>query len=131
MQGWNARVSGDGERHVNSSAGIEDIRLPLYSKQGAKATAIVKYESNLNQAVESVPADTTDEQLQRYFSGPISERRGHITTINVYDPQGNERELRLELYKVDDNLWRARVLLEDSSSLSVNVRGSGRTRIRL
>ncbi len=125
VQGWNAQVNANGKRNINASAGLEDIRLPLYSKQGARATTVVKYESNLDQSVQAVPADLTDEQLQQYFTGRSKDSRGHVSTINVYDPQGNQRELRLEFYKVDNNLWRVRSSIEGVTDLSVNVVGPG------
>ncbi len=123
VQGWNARINEQGERYINNSGAIESLRLPIYAKQGARATTLVRYESNLNQAAQSVPIDVRDAQLEQYFSGPAISRRGHVSTIHVYDPQGNKRELRLEFYKVDNNLWRARASLENVENLSLNVTG--------
>ena len=125
VQGWNARANAEGKRYINSSASLEDIRLPIHSKQGAKATTTVKYESNLNQTVAAIPPGAAAADLQRYLSGSQAERRGHVSTINVYDPQGNQRELRLEFHKIDDNLWRARAILDGTSNLTVNVVGPG------
>ena len=125
VQGWNARTNAEGKRYVNSSASLEDIRLPIHSKQGAKATTIVKYESNLNQKAEALSPNANAANMARYISGPPNERQGHVSTINVYDPQGNERELRLEFYKMDENLWRVQTALEGASNLSVNVLGPG------
>lgn len=125
VQGWNSRVNAQGNRSINSSGSLEDIHIPIYDKQSAKATTTVTYQSNLNQTVEQVPPDLTEEQLQNYLTGDLKERRGHISTINVYDPQGNERELRLEFYKVGNNLWRARTSIEDADNLTVNVIGPG------
>ncbi|MCB1315943.1 MAG: flagellar hook protein FlgE [Leptospiraceae bacterium] len=123
VQGWNARNDEDGNKFINSSASLEDIHIPIYSKKPAKETTEVVYESNLNQAVEAVPPDATEEQIQQFLSGPVSQRRGHVTTINVYDPQGNERELRLELYKTGENRWAGRAHIDDAQSVSVNVVG--------
>ncbi|MCB1322754.1 MAG: flagellar hook protein FlgE [Leptospiraceae bacterium] len=123
VQGWNARNDEDGNKFINSSASLEDIHIPIYSKKPAKETTEVVYESNLNQAVEAVPPDATEEQIQQFLSGPVSQRRGHVTTINVFDPQGNERELRLELYKTGENRWTGRAHIDDAQSVSVNVVG--------
>ena len=125
VQGWNARLNADGKRYINSSGSLSDIRLPLYSKEGAKETGIIKYESNLNQTAEPVPADVNAEDLDQYFTGDPKTRRGHVSTINVYDPQGNKREFRLEFYKTDNNLWRVHSVLEDAANLTVNVVGPG------
>ncbi len=125
VQGWNAQVGADGKRYINSSGSTGDLRLPIYSKEGAKATSVINYESNLNQAVQLVPPDATGEELSEYFTGDVSMRRGHVSTINVYDPQGNQREFRLEFYKIGDNLWRVRGDLQNASNLTVNVVGPG------
>lgn len=125
VQGWNARTDKNGNSYINSSATVEDIRIPLYQKKPAKATTEVVYESNLNQAVESVPPNATDEQIREFIEGPVDRRRGHATTINVYDPQGNRRELRLEFWKTADNRWTGRVNLENATQVSVNVVGQG------
>lgn len=123
VQGWNSRTDKNGNSYINSSASVEDIKIPLYQKKPAKATTEVVYESNLNQAVQSVPADATDEQIRDFIEGPVDQRRGHATTINVYDPEGNKRELRLEFWKTGENRWTGRVDLENASQVSVNVIG--------
>ena len=125
VQGWNARTDEKGDAFVNSSAQVEDIRIPLYSKKPAKATTEVFYESNLNQAVPAIPRDATEEQIKEFLTGDPSKRRGHVTTNNVYDDQGNKRELRLEFLKVDENRWKVRTDLENQDSLTVNVKGPG------
>ncbi len=125
VQGWNARTNDKGEAYVNSSAQLEDIRIPLYSKKPAKATTEVQYESNLNQAVLPVPADATEEQLQEFLLGPPGQRRGHVSTINVFDNQGNERELKLEFYKTNENRWAVRTSLAETENLTVSVEGPG------
>lgn len=125
VQGWNARTDENGNAFVNSSASIEDIRIPLYSKKPAKATTEVVYESNLNQAVDIVPPDATEEQIQQFITGPVDQRRGHATTINVYDDQGNKRELRLEMWKTDENRWTGRAILDGATNATINVRGPG------
>ena len=121
VQGWNSRIDEDGKRYVNSTGNLENVRLPIYSKQEARATQVIKYGSNLDQSVEVILPDATEQQLQSYVRGPLAERRGHVSTINVYDPQGNKREFRLEFYKTENNLWRARAFLEDTTNLTVNV----------
>ncbi|MCB1167923.1 MAG: flagellar hook-basal body complex protein, partial [Leptospiraceae bacterium] len=123
VQGWNARMDENENAYVNTAASVEDIKIPLYSKKPAKATTEVVFQSNLNQAVEKVPADATDEQIQKFISGPPEQRRGHATTINVYDPEGNKRELRLEMWKTDENRWTGRVIMDGAENVSVNVVG--------
>ncbi|MCB1175399.1 MAG: flagellar hook-basal body complex protein, partial [Leptospiraceae bacterium] len=41
VQGWNARDDENGNKYINSSATIESIQIPVYSKKPAKATTEV------------------------------------------------------------------------------------------
>lgn len=125
VQGWNARLDENGNSYVNSSASLEAIRIPIYSKKPAKATTEVVYESNLNQAVQAVPADATPEQIQAFLRGEGPNKRGHVTTINVFDDQGKEREMRLEFWKIGENRWRTKVSMQDATNVSANVVGPG------
>ncbi len=125
VQGWNARTDQNGNAYINTATTIEDIRIPLYQKKPAKATTEVVYQSNLNQAVEIVPPDATEDQIREFIEGPPEKRRGHLTTINIYDPEGNKRELRLEIYKIGENLWRGRVNIDNAENITVNVVGPG------
>ena len=123
VQGWNARDDENGNKFINSSASTESIQIPIYSKKPAKATTEIVYESNLNQSVEAVPPDATEEDIQKFLTGPANERRGHVTTINVYDPQGNTREMRLEMWKVGENRWSVRANMDGATNVSANVIG--------
>ncbi|MBE7437512.1 MAG: flagellar hook protein FlgE [Spirochaetales bacterium] len=125
VQGWNARADANGNTSINSAGGLEDIVIPIYSKKPAKATTEVVYASNLNQAVEAVPPDATPEQIRDFLYGAADKRRGHVTTINIFDDQGNKRELRLEAYKTADNRWSVRAELDDATNVSANVIGPG------
>lgn len=124
VQGWNSRVDENGNKYINTSATVEDIVLPLYSKEPAKATKEVVYQSNLNASALAIPEDATPEDRQRMINDPDpKKRRGHVTSIKVFDDQGVERELRMELYKVRENVWRAGVSLSDSTQVSIDVNG--------
>ena len=126
VQGWNARKNEDGERYINASASIEDIVIPVYSKEPAKATTEVVFKSNLNASALSVPENATEDEIQNFFQETDpTKRRTHATTIKVFDEQGQTRELQLEMYKVRDNTWRARASLTDSTQLSLDVVGPG------
>ena len=117
----NAVGNETGERIIDSTAELEDVRVPIYSKQSARATSIVNYQSNLDQSVDAVPPGLDDEAITQYIQPFASDKRGHVSTINVYDNLGNEREMRLEFYKEAENQWRARVFLDDSEGLTVNT----------
>ncbi len=121
VQGWMARENATGERVINTTGSLESIRIPIAQKQSAQATSRVYYESNLNQAVEIVPADATPEEITSFLTGLPATRRGHVSTINVYDAQGNTRELRLEFYKIGENNWRVQVNLDDATNVTAGA----------
>lgn len=124
VQGWNSLTDADGRQYLNTAGQTEDIIVPLYSKEPAKETTFVNFKSNLRSSVEAVPADATDEQRYRMINDPdISKRRGHTTSINVYDDLGNVHHLKIQLWKADNNRWSASVSMSDASQLSVDVLG--------
>ena len=122
VQGWNARVDENGNKFVNTSASVEDIVLPLYSKEPAKATKEVIFQSNLNSAALAVPEDAKMDEIKKFINDPDPrKRRGHQTSIIVYDDQGIEREIKMEMYKIRDNVWRASVSMTDATQVSIDV----------
>lgn len=128
VQGWNSRVDDEGNKYINTASSVEDIIIPLYSKEPARATGEVIFKSNLNSSAPAIPENATSEEIQKFINEPDpKKRRGHVTTIKVFDDQGMERELRLEMYKVRDNTWRAKVGVEggEASQVSIDVAGTG------
>lgn len=126
VQGWNSRLDDAGNKYINSAGSLEDIMIPLYSKEPARATQNVDFQSNLNASVAAVPSDATEEDIQRYINDPDPrQRRGHVTSINVYDELGNTRQMGVEFYKMRENVWKMRFKLEDASQVSVDVSGTG------
>lgn len=126
VQGWNSRLDDKGNKYINSAASIEDIIIPVYSKEPAKATSQIDFKSNLNSSAPAVPPDATQEEITAMINDPDPKmRRGHVTTINTFDDQGIQREFKMEFYKVRDNTWKARLSMTDSTQLSVDVSGAG------
>ncbi|WP_010576795.1 flagellar hook protein FlgE [Leptospira alexanderi] len=126
VQGWNARLDDKGNKFINSSASIEDIIIPVYSKEPAKATSQIDFKSNLNSSAPAVPPDATQEEITAMINDPDPKmRRGHVTTINTFDDQGIQREFKMEFYKVRDNTWKARLSMTDATQLSADVSGTG------
>jgi flagellar hook protein FlgE len=126
VQGWNSKIDETGKRYVNTSGSLEDITIPLYSKEPAKSTTNVEFASNLNSSVPAVPPDASPEDIKRYIDDPDPrKRRGHVTSINVYDDQGNTRKMTATFYKSGENTWKMKVGLEDSSNVSLDVVGTG------
>lgn len=140
VQGWNAQADANGNRFVNPAGDIDDIIIPLYSKEAAKETSFVRFQSNLNSAVPAVPTAATDSERYKMITDPDpSRRRGHITSIVVYDDQGQQQTLKMYMWKSDDNRWTASVAVTGADALSVDVPGAqgqntavpGNTRITL
>ncbi|AVQ13145.1 Flagellar hook protein FlgE [Leptospira santarosai] len=126
VQGWNSRLDEKGNKFINSSASIEDIIIPVYSKEPAKATTQIDFKSNLNSSAPSVPPDATQEEITSMINDPDPKmRRGHVTTIKTFDDQGIQREFKMEFYKVRDNTWKARLSMTDATQLSADVSGTG------
>lgn len=126
VQGWNSRLDDKGNKYINSAASIEDIIIPVYSKEPARATSQIDFKSNLNSSAPAVPPDATKEEITAMINDPDPKmRRGHVTTINTFDDQGIQREFKMEFYKVRDNTWKARLSMTDSTQLSVDVSGTG------
>ncbi|WP_061257162.1 flagellar hook protein FlgE, partial [Leptospira interrogans] len=126
VQGWNSRLDDKGNKYINSAASIEDIIIPVYSKEPARATSQIDFKSNLNSSAPAVPPDATQEEITAMINDPDPKmRRGHVTTINTFDDQGIQREFKMEFYKVRDNTWKARLSMTDSTQLSVDVSGTG------
>lgn len=126
VQGWNARLDDKGNKFINSSASIEDIIIPVYSKEPARATSQIDFKSNLNSSAPAVPPEATQEEITAMINDPDPKmRRGHVTTIKTFDDQGIQREFKMEFYKVRDNTWKARLSMTDATQLSADVSGTG------
>ncbi|MCS6985799.1 MAG: flagellar hook protein FlgE [Leptospiraceae bacterium] len=124
VQGWNARKDPTGKRVVNPAGEIEDIVIPLYEKEPAKETTFVRFKSNLNSAVLPIPAGATDAERYNFITAADpNERRGHLTTIVVYDDQGREQTLKVFMWKSDVNKWTASVSMTQAEQLTVDVLG--------
>ena len=124
VQGWNGVRDANGNNVVKVAGDTDNIVVPLYSKAPAKETSFVQFKSNLNSSVLSVPTGSSEEEISRFISNPDpSQRRGHVTSMDIFDDQGNQHKLQLSLWKTDNNLWKASVSLEDAEQISINVKG--------
>ena len=124
VQGWNAQLDARQNAFISTAGQTDGIKIPLYSKEPAKETSFVQFKSNLNSTVAAVPASATDqERYGMITAADPSKRRGHMTSINVYDDQGKEHSLQLFLWKADQNKWTASVSMTDADQLTVDVTG--------
>ena len=124
VQGWNSVGGAEGGKMVNVTGDTEDVIIPLYIKEPAKETSFVRFKSNLNSSVLAVPQDATEEEIYRFIANSDpNKRRGHVTSINIFDDQGNQHKLRVLIYKSDNNRWKGSVELEGAEQVTVDVEG--------
>ncbi len=112
VQGWNARDV-DGATTINSSARIEDLFIPIGSKDPAAATTEVLLASNLNKNTPIIPAGATQAQIDA----------GTWTAeYDIYDSFGNNHTLRVDYTRNPDaeNQWIATVTINPESEDDLN-----------
>lgn len=105
VQGWNVQLV-DGQAVIDTGAAIDDLIIPVGSKDGAAATTLVALSSNLDKntpvipAVGATPADITAGTWQVEY--------------NIYDSFGNLHELRIDFSRIDGtpNSWNAVVSVD-------------------
>lgn len=105
VQGWMAARNNQGEMTINSSATIEDIIVPVYSKVEARETTNVRYKCNLDSRSAVVPPAAT---------GDMRASAGVTTNIDVYDTKGDNHRLSMIFWKTGDNQWTASAAITDA-----------------
>ena len=104
VQGWNAENI-DGETLINTSATVEDIEIPVGSKDPAQQTSEVFLASNLNKNTPLIPAGATEGQTQA----------GTWTVeYDIYDSFGGTHTLRIDFTRNPDaeNQWIGTVAID-------------------
>jgi flagellar hook protein FlgE len=97
VQGWlSENVAG--ETIINTAADLEDIVIPVYSKDLPKATTDVTYRCNLDQRAIALPEGASPKTVIE---------NTHTATIALFDSLGNKHELRLNFSKSPEvnNRW--------------------------
>lgn len=118
VQGWNAVTLANGERYINHSSPLEDLRIPLMEKLEARATTVVNFKSNLNFDTPILGPNATE--VERI-------KNTHSTAIDIYDDYGTKRRLILNFRKEGLNQWRVTATLEPQTpedavtNLTMNV----------
>lgn len=101
VQGWQAQTV-DGETLINTSESVQDLTIPVGSKDPAQETTEVLLASNLNKNTPVIPENATEAEIQD----------GTWTVeYDVYDSFGNTHTMRIDFTKVEDvpNQWEANV----------------------
>jgi len=104
VQGWMAQEI-DGQQFVNTAADVEDLIIPIGSKDAAAATTEVYLASNLDKRTpEILPG-----------AGPADTQAGTWTIDkDIYDAFGNVHTMRINFTKVVgvNNQWQAQVVID-------------------
>ncbi|MDR0598518.1 MAG: flagellar hook protein FlgE [Treponema sp.] len=109
VQGWMAQ---DGALDV--SRAVEDLIIPVGSKDPARATTRVNFACNIDKRLPEVPENPTPEQI----------RAGTWRTqIEVYDTFGDKHILQVEFTRVPgtNNSWNAAVAVDPQSDPPANA----------
>ena len=99
VQGWNAELNPEtGMMELNTAAGVEDLIIPVGSKDPARATQNTKFFCNLQKNSDTHQADLT-----------------------IYDSTGIPRQLRATFNRTDVNRWDMVIEIPEATEGSVSV----------
>ncbi|HRZ89838.1 MAG TPA: flagellar hook-basal body complex protein, partial [Spirochaetia bacterium] len=113
VQGWNAQVV-NGREILNTSGALEDLVIPVGSKDPAKATEQVYLACNLDKRVPEIPEGASEETILR-GTWRVEEK--------IYDSFGIEHILRIEFTRVpgQPNQWNAAVTVDPEAETATNT----------
>jgi len=113
VQGWISQNIG-GQTVINTSNDIEDMVIPVGSKDPAFATTQVNFASNLDKRIAPiVPGLTELETIERTWT----------TSFNIFDSLGRTHKLQVSFTKVADieNRWQATVEIDPEAEINTNT----------
>ncbi|MBN2874633.1 MAG: flagellar hook protein FlgE [Spirochaetales bacterium] len=112
VQGWNAEVV-NGVEVLNTSGAIEDLVIPVGSKDPARATEQVYLACNLDKRLPEIPEGAAAETI-RQGTWRVEEK--------VYDSFGQEHTMRVEFVKVigQPNQWQGTVTIDPEAETPTN-----------
>ena len=113
VQGWMADII-DGQAFINTAADVEDLVIPIGSKDPAAATTEVNLASNLDKR--------TPDILGGAAAADVRDGTWSIDK-NVYDSFGNLHVLRINFTKIPgiNNQWQAEVLVDPDADVASNT----------
>jgi flagellar hook protein FlgE len=114
VQGWMAQNAG-GQAFINNAAEVQDLVIPVGSKDPAKATTDVYFASNLDKRTPEIPAGATDQTIQ---AGTWQ------TTFDVFDSFGRVHKLQVNFTRAPGvaNRWQAAVSVDPGATTGTNTR---------
>jgi flagellar hook protein FlgE len=113
VQGWMAQDI-EGVQVLDVSREVEDLIIPVGSKDPARATTVVNFACNLDKRIPEIPEDPTALQVRQ---GTWN------TSIKVYDSFGDEHTLQVEFTRVagTNNSWNAAVSVDPENENPTNT----------
>ena len=113
VQGWMARDV-EGTQRLDTARDVEDLIIPIGSKDPAKATTVVAIACNLDKRTPEIAEG----------AGPGAVLEGTWgTDFKVYDSFGAQHTLRVDFTRVpgDANRWQAQVTVDPESAAPTNT----------
>jgi len=113
VQGWMAQEI-DGVQFLDTSRALENLIIPVGSKDPARATTLVNFACNLDKRTPEVPEGATALQARE---GTWS------TQEKIYDSFGDVHILQVEFSRVpgQNNSWTARVSVDPQNDVPTNA----------
>ncbi len=113
VQGWNAQLI-NGVEVLNTSGALDDLIVPVGSKDPAKATEQVYLACNLDKRLTEIPEGAAEETV-RQNTWRVEEK--------VFDSFGTEHILRVDFAKVpgQSNQWQATVTIDPEAAVGTNA----------
>ena len=114
VQGWMAQTVG-GQSFVNNAAELQDIVIPVGSKDPARATTSVQFACNLDKRTPEIPAGAGAQTIQE---GTWQ------TSFDVFDSFGRAHKLQVNFTRVTGvaNRWRAEAVVDPAAPVPTNTR---------
>ncbi|MFP4373548.1 MAG: flagellar hook protein FlgE [Spirochaetaceae bacterium] len=112
VQGWQAQTV-DGRNLINTSESVQDLNIPVGSKDPAQETTEVLLASNLNKNTPVIPENATEGEI---------EDGTWTVEYDIYDSFGNTHTMRIDFTKVEDvpNQWEAAVQIDPEEDVPPN-----------
>jgi flagellar hook protein FlgE len=113
VQGWQAETI-DGQNFINAAADVNNLVIPVGSKDPAAATSEVELACNLDKRTQNINEG----------AGAIETREGTWTIDkSVYDSFGNTHTLRVNFTKIPgvENQWQGQVVVDPDAEITTNT----------
>lgn len=113
VQGWNAQTI-NGTEILNTSGALNDLVIPVGSKDPAHATSQVNMACNLDKRLPEIPEGATPETI-RQGTWRIEEK--------LYDTFGQQHIMRVEFARVpgQPNQWQGTVVIDPEAATPTNT----------